>query len=445
MDSNSNLKNQQVPVKRKRKRAVIIITIIMSVLGFFCAVIVIVFLIKPTQITDIILGRNQGETSVDPTEEEPYKNTEIVTTATPIDELIVNTTPTAQEILTPTVAEGEKKERFVWEYDIVDNSEKTGYFLSMKLDTNSKKIYVAYLDDSVDKLVLAENTYPFNSNWTQKIVAKEGVPGFFASLDLLPSGFPVISYYNVTHKQVLFISFTEESFWEYDVIQIFTEVGDTTVKVDPEGFSHVLYLNTDTKELVYVNNRLGKWNQLKVGDTTSECVNFPLEIDADGHPATVYYDVNNGLIYSWLDRNEIWQKEVISNTGTFSHPSLVIDEDGNPHVTFHDSTNGDLYYAVKVSGSWNIELLDEEGQVGEFNSIAISSTNQVFISYYDRSQGNLKLAYFDGADWNISITDDNDFVGEYSSILVLDRNTVIIAYRDEGNDRVKIAVGQVIN
>ncbi|MEK7290326.1 MAG: hypothetical protein AAB013_00265, partial [Planctomycetota bacterium] len=65
---------------------------------------------------------------------------------------------------------------------------------------------------------------------------------------------------------------------------------------------------------------------------------------------------------------------------------------GKANISYYDTVNGDLKYAANTSGSWVTTIMDSTGNVGQYTSIALDSSDMVHISYYDYTNDNLKYA-----------------------------------------------------
>ena len=101
---------------------------------------------------------------------------------------------------------------------------------------------------------------------------------------------------------------------------------------------------------------------------------------------------------------------------------LSIDSRGNLHFSYYDRTNGDLKY--------DGEVVDSNGDVGQYTSLALDSNNMPHISYYDNSNQDLKYAYYDGMNWHREVVDSTGIVGTYTA-LALDSNDIPhISYYD---------------
>ena len=81
-----------------------------------------------------------------------------------------------------------------------------------------------------------------------------------------------------------------------------------------------------------------------------------------------------------------------SNGDVGKFTSIAIDSNGFKHISYYEFTNGDLKYATDKTGSWVAISVDTTGTVGYHTSIAIDSNDGVHISYYDYTNGDLKYA-----------------------------------------------------
>ena len=79
-----------------------------------------------------------------------------------------------------------------------------------------------------------------------------------------------------------------------------------------------------------------------------------------------------------------------SNGDVGKFTSIAIDSNGFKHISYYDNTNDDLKYATDMTGSWVITSVDTSGSVGVHTSIAIDSNDGVHISYYDATNNDLK-------------------------------------------------------
>jgi hypothetical protein len=116
-----------------------------------------------------------------------------------------------------------------------------------------------------------------------------------------------------------------------------------------------------------------------------------------------------------------------TSTDVGSYCSIAIDPDDNyPAVAYYDnySSNQNLMYAKWDGSDWDDKtVVDSDGNVGEFCSLAFDSSGNPSIGYYDRDNEALKWAYdddddgdWDEGDWPMTLADNaNEDFGQYCS------------------------------
>ena len=136
----------------------------------------------------------------------------------------------------------------------------------------------------------------------------------------------------------------------------------------------------------------------------------------------------------------IWTSTVIDYQGDVGqYSSIAIDSDGDIHISYYDQTNESLRYASKTSGQWNRIEVDSEMSTGTWTSIAVDSGGNSHISYMSSTYGELKYATDAGVGWSNQTVDDSAIVGRYSSIALDEEEKVHISYHDTTHNDLKYA------
>ena len=126
-----------------------------------------------------------------------------------------------------------------------------------------------------------------------------------------------------------------------------------------------------------------------------------------------------------------WFRETVySYLDVGQHVSLALDPaDDRPYISFYDANYEGLRMAKYVgsggncgsNNNWECELVDQDGNVGQYSSIAIAADGLPIIAYYDTTNGGaLKLAIRRVFDWDIRTIDDPllGSAGQYASLAV---------------------------
>ncbi len=157
-----------------------------------------------------------------------------------------------------------------------------------------------------------------------------------------------------------------------------------------------------------------------------------------GEPEIPYNDKDDDCDSATSDY--VWSFENIDNTGNVvQYISTVMDSSDIAHISYYDATNDNLKYATNETGSWVTETVDSTGNVGQYTSIAIDSSGIIHISYYDVTNGNLKHAKKSSGPWVTDIADSAGNVGQYTSIAIDSLDVIHVSYYDVTNGDLKYA------
>lgn len=105
------------------------------------------------------------------------------------------------------------------------------------------------------------------------------------------------------------------------------------------------------------------------------------------------------------------------DVGKFS--SLALDSLGRVHMSYYDASNGSLKYATNLSGVWNPQVIDAFGYAGVYSSLKVDSADKIHITYIKGLV--LKYATNASGNWVITTLDSNAYAGA-NATLALDAN-----------------------
>jgi len=295
-----------------------------------------------------------------------------------------------------------------WTVVTVDEDYDVGKYSSIAIDTNGEPV-ISYYDETNGDLKRATRS---GSTWTTETLVDYGDVGQYTSLAIDDLGRKSISYYDYTHGALGYIGWVELP-WE-----ITTE---------------------------FVENTSGPEN---VGQYSS------LGFDPANNAVASYYDVENGNLKAATRYGSSWSAETLVDYGDVGqYTSLAIDDLGRKSISYYDYTHGALGYTGWVVLPWQIttEFVENTSgteNVGQYSSLGFDHWDRPSISYYDVENQNLKFAHRDAGSWIDFTVDDDGNVGQYTSIALLPipdvMTTIWISYYDVDNTALKLATGQTL-
>lgn len=362
--------------------------------------------------------------------------------ASPTSDQAPALTPSPGSMWPPTIAapsQAPPSTTFSWAVQTVDKNPEVGAFSSLAIDPQDG-LHIAYYDDRMDDLRLAENV---GNSWKYKALIGKEKDGFYASLALDSSGIPYVAFYVYDQNIIKVVTIVNNNWRALPPLAPFKfEATNLSMAMDREDKPHLIFSDKRKLNILYATLNNNQWNTQFVSDLKSEdnkSDKFPLVLDQSGQPRTCFYNKNTGLNYASLSGGAWKVENVDPNPGAGTYPSLKMDSKDYPHIAYYDQLNHTLKHAYWNGEKWMIETVDSGGDVGMYPSIALDKSNFIHISYYDAGNSALKYAFWNGSRWSIATVDDEGDVGMFNS-LALDRNgEPRISYYDATNKWLKLA------
>ncbi|MBT5735293.1 MAG: hypothetical protein HOI28_00415, partial [Euryarchaeota archaeon] len=172
-----------------------------------------------------------------------------------------------------------------------------------------------------------------------------------------------------------------------------------------------------------------------------------MALDSNGDSHISMYDYANGKVKYISDSSGSWVDiSLVSTDDVGGHNSIAVDSNDAIHIAYFGYLNpsgtgvNNLMYSSCVSScgtpsSWSTTIIDNSGDVGKWNSIAIDSNNNLHISYYDSANANKDLKYATcssscttASSWSSITVDNVGDVGEYTSMAIDSNDDLHIIY-----------------
>ncbi len=198
-------------------------------------------------------------------------------------------------------------------------------------------------------------------------------------------------------------------------------------------------------------NPFGTFNHSLVASGGDVGLYSSIALNSTEHPRIAYYNKTSGdLIYNKepgkLEIPGLTSFILDSDGDVGQYVSLAIDSLNNVHIAYYDATHGDLKYLTFPDADPTPfpVTVDSSGDVGMYASLGIDSLGHPHIVYYDATNGDLKHATKIGNSWTTEIVDSEGDVGRHASLaragLATSPARIQIAYYDSTNGNLKYAV-----
>jgi hypothetical protein len=279
-----------------------------------------------------------------------------------------------------------------------------GEYTSLALDSTGQP-HIGYGHGHAVKYAWAEG-----AAWHIETVDGDVEGSDHASLVLDDSDQPYISYTTYdpfgTRPPVLKFAWRDGTTWQIETVDE-NAGGHSSLALDALGHPHISYQRADSQDLKYAWHDGVGWHTETVdsvgqtGYATSLAITCPSGQcqDVDSGNPHISYRNSTGLKFAWHD-GTAWQIETVDSQGDIKGAtSLALNEGGQPNISYRG--DGCLKYASRVPTAdadgrdgtgWRVEIVDDDGDVGAYASLALDSNGWPHISYFDKSNKDLKFA-----------------------------------------------------
>jgi hypothetical protein len=327
-----------------------------------------------------------------------------------------------------------------WTTETVDSYGNVGSYTSLAIDKDGWP-HISYYDVSSRDLKYA---YKDDSGWHRLTVDATGVVGRWTSIVLDSLDYPHISYFDDINDDLKY-AYKDNSGWHIETVNSYGSVGSgSEIALDSDGYPHIVYYgNYDGhRRIKYAFKDFSGWHtSTAVWDISGQNwtgTPFSIALDIYDYPHISYFD-DNDLKYIYKRGTSWHYKTVETGCREGSGSSIALDQNGYPHIAYNRESGEDLKYAYKDETGWHLYTVDSDGSVGDCPSIALDYQSYPHISYYHQGDNDLKYAYKDNTGWHAQKVRSYNNVGMWSSIALNYSGEPHISYYDDTNDNLKFA------
>jgi Cadherin-like len=287
----------------------------------------------------------------------------------------------------------------------VDSTGDVGYDTSITI-LNGLPV-ISYLDfTNGDLKVAACGNATCSSGNVMTTVDSTGFVGSYSSIAIL-NGLPVISYYDNTNFDLKVARCGNATCSSGNTLTTVDSAGDvgssTSMEILPSGLPIISYYdntNFDLKVARCGNATCSSGNVISTVDANPGDAGFfnSMAILPSGLPIISYFDADNGDLKVAACGNDTCSGgnllSTVDSAGNVGQYTSITILNSLSIISYWDVTNNDLKVArcgnASCSSGNTITTVDSAGNVGELSSIAVLNGLPV-ISYYDAGNGNLKV------------------------------------------------------
>lgn len=305
-----------------------------------------------------------------------------------------------------------------WVVEFVDTVGKVGKDTSVDA---SGIVSISYYDETSGDLKFARRA---GGVWTTVVVdngggssSKWNDAGEYTSLEVDAAGNAHISYYDDSNGDLEYAVQVGSGgncgggAWQCTTIDDAGDVGQyTSLALDHDGRVHISYYDFSNKDLKYAvyaggggNCGGGAWNCQTVDSAGQVGKHTSIAIGSDNYPKIAYEFESGADLRFACFGPEGWDIQDVETAGdTGKYASMAIGSDGLPRIAYHKEGEESLKFAMRVEacglpGTWVTMLVDNNGDVGDYSSIALKSDDKPCISYNDHTNASLKYACWDSS------------------------------------------------
>ena len=372
----------------------------------------------------------------------PYTSLALDASGNPHISYLFNGTP--PEFASKYLRYATRKSDGTWVIQDLDTSGAVGWDTSIGVDGNGV-VHISYYDfGNGDLKYLTKSSKGIN----RYTLASSGDVGRYTSLAI--SGSVVgITYKNLSTGALNYIA-NSGSGWTNppSELDVATDIGlYSSLAANQAGKGMITYFD-ETRDDVKIAQGWGPTWQLGVLDGSNSMGPYSsAKYNSKSEPQIAYYDLSNGDLKFAYWYSNAWKFQTIASTNDVGRfVSLAIDSQDRPHVAYYNATGQDLIYAyanwdaTNLKWVWVIEApVDTTGDVGQYASLGLDTSNKPYIAYYDATKKVLKFAYKSILDaWVTETVDNTAWVGKFASLAVSGTD-IGITYYDETLGDLKFA------
>lgn len=340
-----------------------------------------------------------------------------------------------------------------------------GWHTSLALTTTNLPV-MSYFDKTKEDLRLAICNNIYCTDPIIRILHNTFLTGEYTSLALTSTNNPVVSFYFGLEADLMLAICNNPTCSSYIIRTVDNSSGlmghHTSLALTTTNIPIISYLDTTNGrlKLAICNNPTCTAPTIRILDTFFGAGNTSLKLAPGNIPIISFYKeelpLNNGKLSLVLCGNPTCSTHTVrtidSSGDVGDYNSLALTSSGMPIMSYQDITNDDLMLAQCLTPTCTTlfkRSIDTTGAVGQFTSLVLLGGSIPVISYFDYTNQDLKLAICNNWACNapqVRTIDSTGYVGAFTSLALLPSPhpmsiSPVISYHDITNKSLKLYAG----
>lgn len=297
-----------------------------------------------------------------------------------------------------------------WQTEFIDGDGDCADWVTMKLDTFTQKIYIAYVKNGqqvgngVDEnLILAEKSIE-SSTWVKSVVENQNANSCYPQLAIDNAHGIHISYAQGGAQRIFYAYRPDGGLFETQLVSE-DGYGSSAIVVDENSLIHIVYYRTND-ELYHASKLLNDttWQIALIKEVvSSQTAALPMIVNESGNPELMHIlDYDEGVMELASCNQQTWSfnAQTLNDDVAYSSLSMFYNK-GNRYVSYKNATglSGD-YFNLRLAyslnnGIWKTQIIEgnSDNRCGAYNSIFVQENGAIHISYTADTEEVLKYAY----------------------------------------------------
>jgi hypothetical protein len=325
----------------------------------------------------------------------------------------------------------------VWHIETVDTGARIVFYSGIAVDSDNNP-HLIY-NDSNNSTAYPQSTevkyaYKNEAGWHLETIDNENPVHGHSAIAVDAHNSPHVSY-KMFQNMSDYYNYTE---YIHDVKYAYRDTAGWHIEtvVDDEGVGDYYFMGFDWDTSL----ALDSFERPRISYYYYVCP-WPCSRSGPNSLKYIYKDLT-----SWHSEEvDSGRDDVLDYVGEYN--SIALDSGNNVHISYSiqyyyepEINSESLNYAYLDTSGWHKEVVDSGRGIGAYNAIALDANSNPHISYSDAANKILKYAYKDAAGWHIKTVDTNGEVGKYTTIVLDSKGNPHISYYDGGNKALKYAV-----